>query len=260
MVSNTPPDLSPFLKSLVSSDRPTRDAALSSLQTYISAPFQTFTPLDLLKIWKSLFYCVFHTDRPLPQQRLCRSLTSLLPTLPEDTFLGFLRAFWITMAGQWSAIPGLRLDKYLLLCRCYVQGAFQCLATKGWEAGLVEGYLRVVEEVPLSTGLEAADGNMGGKVPDGLRYHVLDVWVDGLEGQEEGMPQAMLERVVGTVQRLAMEGKTKVLREKAKEALRDERLSQWTGGFSAAGDGAEVLHDECDHHETCDEEWGGFGD
>jgi len=260
MASTTAPNLSPFLKSLVSSDRPTRDTALSSLQTYLSTPARTFTPLDLLKIWKSLFYCVFHTDRPLPQQRLCRSLTSLLQTLPEDTFLGFVRAFWITMAGQWSAIPGLRLDKYLLLCRCYVQGAFQCLATKGWEEGLVEGYLRVVEEVPLSTGMEAVDGSMGAKVPDGLRYHVLDVWVDGLEGQEEGMPEGMLERVLGPVQRLAREGKTKVLRQRAKEALRDERLQQWTVEASAAGGGAEVIQDKCDQNETGDEEWGGFGD
>lgn len=164
------------------------------------------------------------------------------------------------MAGQWSAIPGLRLDKYLLLCRCYVQGAFQCLAMRGWEEGLVEGYLRVVEEVPLSTGMETVDGNMGAKVPDGLRYHVLDVWADGLEGHEEGLPEGMLERVMGSVQRLAREGKTKVLRQRAKEALRDERLQQWTVGASAAGGGAEVIQDKCVQNETGDEEWGGFGD
>lgn len=164
------------------------------------------------------------------------------------------------MAGQWSAIPGLRLDKYLLLCRCYTQGAFQYLVTNAWEEELVETYLRMVEEVPLSTGMEAVDGNMGGKVPDGLRYHVLDVWVDGLEGQEEGMPEEMLERVMGPVQRLARDGKTKVLREKAKEALTDERLKQWTVGAGAAGGEAELLQDGCDPDEMGDQEWGGFGD
>lgn len=164
------------------------------------------------------------------------------------------------MAGQWSAIPGLRLDKYLLLCRCYIQGAFQYLATQEWEEELVEGYLRVVEEVPLSTGMEAVDGDIGAKVPDGLRYHVLDVWVDGLEGQEEGMLEGMLERVMGPVQRLAREGKTKVLRERAKEVLRDERFKQWTVGAGAVGGRVELLQDECDRDETGDQEWGGFGD
>lgn len=164
------------------------------------------------------------------------------------------------MAGQWSAIPGLRLDKYLLLCRYYIQGAFQYLATKGWGEELVETYLRIVEEVPLSTGMEVVDGNMGGKVPDGLRYHVLDVWVDGLEGREEGLPEGMLERVMGPVQRLAREGKTKVLRERAKEALRDERLMQWTVGAGAARGEAELLPDGCDPDETDGQEWGGFGD
>jgi len=97
-------------------------------------------------------------------------------------------------------------------------------------------------------------------VPDGLRYHVLDVWVDGLEGQEERMPEGMLERVMGPVQRLAREGKTKVLRERAKEALRDERLKQWMVGAGAAGGGAELLEKKCGLDEISDEEWGGLGD
>ena len=53
-------------------DRPTREEALSSLQAYLCCG-RTFTSLDLLKIWKGLFFC-------MPP-----SLT--LPLVPKSIFL-----------------------------------------------------------------------------------------------------------------------------------------------------------------------------
>lgn len=52
-------------------DRPTREKALCSLRTYLTSTHK-FTPLELLKIWKALFFCLspppFPTNpsRPLP--------------------------------------------------------------------------------------------------------------------------------------------------------------------------------------------------
>lgn len=59
-----------------------------------------------------------------------------------------------------------------------------------------------------------------GKVPDGVRYHVLDVWVDGLM-ETEGWEEAGIMR---PIERLRAEGRTKIVRERAREVLRDERL------------------------------------
>lgn len=61
-----------------------------------------------------------------------------------------------------------------------------------------------------------------GKVPDGLRYHVLDVWVDALLECDEWEDKGLLE----PVQRVAKEGTTKVLRSHATSTLDDERLLQ----------------------------------
>lgn len=41
-------------------DRPTRDKALSSLRTYLTSN-RNFTPLELLKLWKGLFFCTSPT-------------------------------------------------------------------------------------------------------------------------------------------------------------------------------------------------------
>lgn len=106
-------------------DRRTRDKALSSLTLYFRSRTD-LSALDLLKIWKGLFFCFFHSDRPLTQQALARSLSyGLVPTLPRATLHRFLRAFWITVGRDWHAIDRLRLDKYLFLVRCYVGVAFE---------------------------------------------------------------------------------------------------------------------------------------
>lgn len=45
-------------KIALGSDRATRDKALSSLRTYLSGR-RTFDELELLKLWKGLFYCQY---------------------------------------------------------------------------------------------------------------------------------------------------------------------------------------------------------
>ena len=99
-------------------------------------------------------------------------------------------------------------------------------------------------------------GGRGGKVPDGLRYHVLDVWVDGLESVAGEMDQEDLEQVLGPVRRLANEGKTKMLRQWAMGVLGDERLQEW---MAEGGKDVEDVQPE-DQQAGNDEEWGGFGD
>lgn len=91
-----------------------------------------------------------------------------------------------------------------------------------------------------------------GKVPDGIRYHVLDVWVDGLvvKGVEgwEGKGDALM----GPVERLGREGRTRVVRERARGVLRDERLVE--GGGGAEADGADDgVEGEEDGFEGCED-------
>jgi len=115
----------PFVKELASSDRRTRDKALESLTLFLRAR-RDLSILELLKVWKGLFFCFYHSDRPLTQQALARALSySLVPTLPREILHQFLRAFWITIGRDFHSLDRLRLDKYLFLIRCYVGVAFE---------------------------------------------------------------------------------------------------------------------------------------
>ena len=160
-------------------------------------------------------------DKPALQQRLARDLASLLTLLKPDVVVPFMEAFWQTMSREWRNIEALRMDKYLYLVRQYVNAGF------GW-AGMnserVDALAEVLEEGPL----HAKDV----KVPDGLRYHILDVYVDELEkveGEQLQGKQEILEKLLEPVIKLGKEGRHKALRKAAREVLDDERVKTWRG-------------------------------
>lgn len=87
------------------------------------------------------------------------------------------------------------------------------------------------------------------KVPDGMRYHVLDVWVEELRavvgGEDEG---GWGERMMGGVRVLVKEGLRKVLRKRAGECVVEWEKS---GEGMVEGNTAEEL-------EEGEEEWDGI--
>lgn len=126
---------------------------------------------------------------------------------------------------------------------------------------------------PLSPGR----GSEQEKFPDGLRYHVLDVWAEELALTHEGRDAdgkeddrgAAADLMMSPVRVLARDAKAKVLRSRAQECVR-----QWDvlSGAGAKAVPAAVIEPENDDQDALgvvskdgdekgdDEEWNGFGD
>lgn len=187
-------------------------------------------------------------DKPAQQQALSRDFASLVSNLKPGVALPFIRAFFLTMAREWTNIEALRLDKYLYLIRQYMNASFQHLAAKKWKSSVLEEFNGIMEETPLNT------SNM--KIPNGLRFHVLDVWIDELEkvnsDWEDDKRQKILETLVQPIEKLAKNGSLKVLREAAKEVLAEDTLRKWRGQ-----EDEEMAESE---PEDEDDGWGGFDD
>ena len=160
---------------------------------------------------------MWHSDRPVTQQRLALSLSELVLPLPRTLFVPFLAAFWSTIISQYPQIDSLRLDKFLLLIRNYVNVAFNYLGRCAWDRNLLEDYIQIVEKLLLEE---------QGKVSDGLRYHVLDVWLVELDKADQER-QCPIEIVMKPIMQLEKEGRTKVVRERAKECTQNEVLGNW---------------------------------
>jgi hypothetical protein len=90
-------------------------------------------------------------------------------------------AFWLITAREWSGLDQWRMNKWMLLIRLAVRSIFSILFTAALSSdsdakeveALVDSQIKILEGRPLSLKERT--------VPDGLRLHVLDVWVDELE-------------------------------------------------------------------------------
>ncbi|KAJ9609436.1 hypothetical protein H2200_005763 [Cladophialophora chaetospira] len=151
-------------------------------------------------------------------------------------------AFWETLCREWASIDQWRMNKVLLLVRFFIREQFRLAL----EWTIMEGsrsedqvtrQIQIFEAWPLSPRER--------KVPDGLRLHVLDVWVEELAGQLGEFQAAMddLEHVdtendkkaltntakkfMEPVQKVSREALSKGVKTRAKEAVKlaDERLS-----------------------------------
>lgn len=97
--------------------------------------------------------------------------------------------------------------------------------------------------------------------PDGLRYHLIDIWIDELEkvlefeeeaGEDEETPKRKIkgdvpvELILRPLEKLRTESRYKPVRTKAAEALEDDRLFEWG------------IRTRPVEEEDSEEEWGGF--
>ena len=160
---------------------------------------------------------MWHSDRPQTQQRLAISLAELVGSLRGPLFIPFVSAFWTTLTSNFHLIDSFRLDKFLLLVRNYVNAAFAYLGRLSWPADTTSDYLQIVEGI-----LTEAQGKVG----DGLRYHILDVWVDELDKVDEER-KAPLKNILSVIVNTKIGGRTKVLRSRADDVLADKRLDDW---------------------------------
>ena len=84
-----------------------RDKAVKALERYLRSA-KDITESELRKIWKALFYCFWHSDKPKVQADLAERLAGLMDALPDGKAWLFLQAFWTTMTREWTLIDRLR--------------------------------------------------------------------------------------------------------------------------------------------------------
>jgi len=113
------------------------------------------------------------------------------------------------------------MDKFLYLVRVYLEASFRHFAKRDWKnEDQLERYLGILEAIPFNP--------TDHKIPDGLRYHCLDVYVDELdrldEKKEGNLP---IEKLLRPVRNLGSKTLSKTVRARVKETLDDERLKAW---------------------------------
>ncbi|KAI0756336.1 Nop52-domain-containing protein [Daedaleopsis nitida] len=167
----------PLGKYLASTDKKTRDKAIKNLAAFLSDPSRDALPQsEMTKLWKGIFYCFWMSDKPLVQQALATEIADILLAISNTTVsLAFLRGFWESTVREWNSIDRLRIDKYYMLVRRFVNATFRLLIRADWDASACKEYISILS-------------NRGGplcpddtRVPTSLAYHLADIYIEELD-------------------------------------------------------------------------------
>jgi ribosomal RNA-processing protein 1 len=164
-------------------DKAVRDSGLENVRSYLQK--RSLPHDEMMLVWKALFYCHWHSDKPLVQQELARSLAGLMADFGFKDVLMFWSCFYETMGREWQGIDRLRLDKFYDLCRCMSQGMFARLQQQGWNAVVVEPFVLALEEHVFRNAALA------------VTLHFIDYLVSDLVEANCPCPAVILQPVLG---------------------------------------------------------------
>ncbi|XP_030943938.1 ribosomal RNA processing protein 1 homolog [Quercus lobata] len=165
-------EMSSLIKQLANCNQTARNKALRLLlKTWLPSQ-QSLSEEDLKKLWKGLFYCVWHADNHLFQSQLIDRLSSLLLRLPLPLSFRYLACFLLTIRREWPGIDALRLDKFYLLIRRFLHYSFVLLKTQKWDLGVCVKFVDLL----LENTVYANDKFRG----NGVNYHVVSVFLEEL--------------------------------------------------------------------------------
>lgn len=213
----------PLGKFLASSEKATRDKAIKHLVQFLSQPSGRVLSddLELAKLWKGIFYCFWMSDKPLVQQALATELAEILLKIPDpSSSLLFLRGFWHTIVREWHGIDRLRMDKYYMLVRRFVNATFILLIRNDWSSTLCEEH---------NTILRSAGGPLcpsDPRMPQGLSYHLTEIWLPELDKASADSTTAVpLKLILDPFLSLAARTPNKVTYQQVQTNLIDPLLS-----------------------------------
>ena len=116
-----------------------------------------------------------------------------------------------------------RMDKFLYFVRQYLSASFSYFAKSEWkDTKRLDEYMDVLASTPLNP--------TDKRIPNGIRYHVIDIFVDELEKVDEETEAEMpVEILLAPLRSMVKKSPTKVVRERVKEVLEDDRVRTWLG-------------------------------
>ena len=133
---------------LAHTEKAVRDKTVGNLSVWLASRAE-MPELELLKVWKGLFYCMWMADKAPVQNELSESLAALVHSFQGDLGLEFARTFLATMEREWGGIDVLRLDKFYYLVRRMFRELFAYAREREWAEGTVAAVASMLADGPL---------------------------------------------------------------------------------------------------------------
>jgi len=162
-------DATGFAKNLASNKKSIRDQTMNNIIAWLRLREKhvgVFQDLDLMLLWKGLFYCLWMSDKVPVQQELAEQIAQLSTVFrKKENSLMFIKAFFVTMLREWGGLDKYRLDKFYSLVRYVVRESLKLACGRG----MVSEFGDILRDQVLMC------------KPDGLRFHLCDIYLDELD-------------------------------------------------------------------------------
>lgn len=121
-----------------------RKKSLETVIKYISKHNSSITRLQILKIWKGLYYNMWLSDKVLAQRELAVGISQLQRMFEtKESFFSFLEEFYLMMRFRWDSMDHYRMDKFTFLQRTMLAESLDILKRKGFDNEFAEGLFNV---------------------------------------------------------------------------------------------------------------------
>jgi len=153
---------------------------------------------DAMRLWKGLFYAMWHSDKMKPQQELAGLLATLGCDMEDGPGWTYTKAGILTMCREWMGIDHLRMEKFFSLARYTVRGWIGAMCSRGCGEPMVAQWRSLL--LVCAAIEECEDGRGSTLIPtdfttcSGFILHLADVYFEELvlaldefpEEEEEG--------------------------------------------------------------------------
>ncbi|KAH8738953.1 RRp1-like protein [Cryptosporidium ryanae] len=132
-------------KTLISVSPASRRKGLSIISKYISKNNESISKLQIIKLWKGLYYCMWLSDKVLIQREVAIGISNLQKKFTcINSWLSFIEEFYIMMRFRWDSIDHYRMDKFAFLQRTMISESLDLIKNKDFENSYIEGFFSVL--------------------------------------------------------------------------------------------------------------------
>jgi len=136
-----------FAQKLASNEPWVRDKAVKKLKKWFGAKQDDFEEVEMMKIWKGLYYCFWMSDKPLVQEELAENISSFVSCFRNtNSSLVFVKSFLKTFGREWFGLDRWRTDKFMMFTRRFLRYTFRFVASNTWQNDLIEKVVNIFRE------------------------------------------------------------------------------------------------------------------
>ncbi len=153
-----------FANALGNPDKAKRDKHMRLLRNLIST--QHYEELEMMKLWKALYYCLWLADKSAVQDDVSQRVCSLVHICKDEAQAQlFARCFFKTIMREWGSMDYHRVNKFYSCIRIMLREIVVYLKEREWAAGVVSPFLADIDAIVLNT------------APNGPRMHMADIFL-----------------------------------------------------------------------------------